>query len=102
MYQVMPDFHSDKLVQKNQNKEMCVTFTLQVTVNWATSKKPVGTPLAGRGIKCRSAGTTEHVETSHCAIDDVFKYINERFKLDTPMGELNLPEPRTLLSVISY
>ena len=62
--------------------EMCVTFTLQVTVNWATSTKPVGTPLAGRGIKCRSAGTTEHVETSHCAIDDVFKYINERFKLD--------------------
>lgn len=35
-------------------------------------------------MPCVSAGTTRHEETSHCAIDEVFVYIEDKFLLSSP------------------
>ncbi|XP_031566757.1 cotranscriptional regulator FAM172A-like [Actinia tenebrosa] len=57
-------------------------FFKERTRNWVSSREPLDTPIRSyyKDDTCElvSAGTTEHVWTSHCAKDSVFSFFKEK------------------------
>lgn len=52
----------------------------QVACNWVSNRDPLGEPIPGREVDTVSAGTIKHEETSHCARDDIFRFIEDKFR----------------------
>ncbi|KAF6036826.1 hypothetical protein EB796_004864 [Bugula neritina] len=59
-------------------------YVESVTRNWVANGKLLGDTVSTAGILAVSAGTTVHEETSHNAIDDVFRYIWLKFAQGFP------------------
>ena len=59
---------------------------MQVTRNWVTSDKPIGSPVqvSGCDCECVSAGTTVHEMTPYKAFQQVFDFIQEIFADSSP------------------
>lgn len=66
-------------------------FLQQYAQNYVRSEKPLGTPLGGKaGVNILSAGTTDHIWTSHKAYTHAFEYMTLCLQMNgTPEDRFN-------------